>query len=92
MTQKGYLGLGSNALQVGDEVHVIHGSNLPFVLRKSDQPCLYRQTRHESQMITFPVFFLIGDCYVHKIMDGEACQTGGYGAVPFVFIIIELTT
>jgi hypothetical protein len=79
VTRRSYLGLAPNALQVGDEVYLINRSKVPFVLRKSDH--LNRQPRHESQMISFPIFRLIRDCYVHKIMDGEAdgeaCQNGG---------------
>jgi hypothetical protein len=77
VTREGYLGLGPNALQVGDEVYVINGSNVPFVLRKSDRSNLDRQPEDKSQTILFPMFRLIGDCYVHNFMDGEACHNGG---------------
>ena len=84
VTREGHLGLGPNALQVGDEVYVINGSNVPFVLRKSDRFNLDRQPEDGSQMIPFPMFHLIGDCYVRNFMDGEACQDGGESAIPFV--------
>lgn len=42
----------------GDKVFVLRGSEVPFILR----PCgLGREG-----------FFVVGDCYVHGIMDGEA--------------------
>jgi hypothetical protein len=84
VTREGYLGMGPNALQAGDEVYVINGSNFPFVLKKSDCSNLDRQPEDEIQMIPFPIFRLIGDCYVHTIMDGEVCQNGGDSAIPFV--------
>jgi hypothetical protein len=84
VTREGHLGLGPNALQVGDEVYVINGSNVPFVLRKSDRFNLGRQPEDGSQMIPFLMFRLIGDCYVRGFMDGEACQDGGESAIPFV--------
>jgi hypothetical protein len=87
VTREGYLGLGPNALQAGDEVYVIKGSNVPFVLRKSDRSNLDRQPEDEIQMIPFPIFRLIGDCYVHNIMDGEVCQNGGNSAIPFVLCL-----
>jgi hypothetical protein len=55
MTKSGYLGLGNP--QVGDEIWVLLGGNVPFVLRPdTETECRY----------------LVGDCFVHGIMDGEA--------------------
>jgi hypothetical protein len=51
----GYLGLGSSAIIPGDAVFIILGADVPFVLRKTDE------TR----------FQIIGEAYVHGIMDGE---------------------
>jgi hypothetical protein len=69
VTREGNLGLGLNALQVGDEVYVVNSSKVPFVLRKSDRSNLDRQPEDESQIISSPMLRLIGDCYVHNIMD-----------------------
>lgn len=55
ITDKGYMGMGNP--QVGDKVFVLIGSDVPFVLRSSD---------HGEDC-----FFVVGDCYVHGIMDGE---------------------
>ena len=56
ITADGYMGLGSPEL--GDEVWVLFGGDTPFILRPSvtDPGC------HQ----------LIGSCYVHGLMDGEA--------------------
>lgn len=54
VTQTGYIGIGHQETVIGDEVHLVQGSDTPFVLRKSDD-------RYE----------LIGETYVHGIMDGE---------------------
>lgn len=59
ITKKGYIGLGSP--QVGDEIWVLFGGNVPFVLRK----CSNSANR-----------LLVGDCYVQGIMDGEAMLNG----------------
>jgi hypothetical protein len=56
ITVDGYMGLGSP--DVGDEIWVLFGGDTPFILRPSvsDPGC------HQ----------LIGSCYVHGLMDGEA--------------------
>ncbi|KAH8598609.1 heterokaryon incompatibility protein-domain-containing protein [Bisporella sp. PMI_857] len=55
VTSNGYLGLGSEYVEPGDVVVIILGAKMPFVLRKA-----------EGQ-----TFMLIGESYVHGIMDGE---------------------
>jgi hypothetical protein len=56
ITADGYMGLGSPEL--GDEIWVLFGGDNPFIQRPSvtDPGC------HQ----------LIGSCYVHGLMDGEA--------------------
>lgn len=55
ITQKGYFGLGPSQAIGGDVVCVLRGGNVPFVLRR----------RHEKS------YSLIGEAYVHGIMDGS---------------------
>jgi hypothetical protein len=59
ITKKGYFGMGPAQLAEGDQVYILAGGKVPLVLR----PVL------ESQPNTFE---LVGDCYVHGVMDGEA--------------------
>ena len=54
VTATGYIGIGHRETVVGDEVHLVQGSDTPFVLRKTDGH-----------------YELIGETYVHGIMDGE---------------------
>ena len=54
VTETGYIGIGHPETVVGDEVHLVQGSDTPFVLRKTDD-----------------CYELIGETYVHGIMDGE---------------------
>ena len=58
-TSKGYLGLGPETLQDGDLIFIIAGSPVPFVLRKTAVQGRYR---------------LVGETYVHGIMQGQAVQ------------------
>ncbi|UQC81799.1 uncharacterized protein CLUP02_07285 [Colletotrichum lupini] len=59
-TAKGYLGLVSETSKVGDEIHILDGCHVPYLLRKVEG------RRHR----------LVGECYVHGIMRGEAVQDG----------------
>ncbi|KAH8659320.1 heterokaryon incompatibility protein-domain-containing protein [Tricladium varicosporioides] len=56
-TKNNMLGLTAESMKVGDEVWVIAGSIVPMTLRKSQKGGNYE---------------LVGEAYVHGIMDGEA--------------------
>jgi hypothetical protein len=58
VTESGYAGLLPASVAVGDEICLLHGGAVPFVLRKRN--CSY---------------LLIGECYIHGIMYGEALAT-----------------
>jgi len=73
VTRRGYMGIGPKDMWLDDEVHVLSGTSVPFVMRKvtggadastvdlvaEDGLALYR---------------MIGECYVHGIMQGEATR------------------
>ncbi|RSL73967.1 hypothetical protein CEP53_000556 [Fusarium sp. AF-6] len=62
-TQQNYLGNGPGAARPGDQVWVLAGGRVPFVLRPQEEK---------------GKFELVGDAYVHGIMHGEAVgQTDG---------------
>ncbi|KAN0092380.1 HET domain containing protein [Hyaloscypha variabilis] len=56
ITEKGYLGLFPRHTEVGDGLYVLSGCHVPFLLREVDGLGRFR---------------LVGECYVHGIMDGE---------------------
>lgn len=84
-----FIGMGSGPLQEGDEIWVLQGSELPFILRprytNNDadgvtrvrgkpfharvNPWWWRRARPEPERVG--VYELVGDAYVHGIMDGE---------------------
>ncbi|KAI1866277.1 uncharacterized protein JN550_007665 [Neoarthrinium moseri] len=72
VTQNGYLGLGPDPILPGDDVYVISGSKVPFVLHRVDNS---EADSRENDSSSYPVFKLIGDSYVHGIMDGEALES-----------------
>jgi hypothetical protein len=55
LTDKNYLGLTAERVERGDQVVILMGGQLPFILHKVDDH-----------------YMLIGEAYVHGIMDGEA--------------------
>jgi hypothetical protein len=58
LTGGGYLALLPKSVMAGDLVCIFLGCNVPLVLRRA-------QPRH---------FILIGDCYVHDVMNGEVIE------------------
>ncbi|OAL44096.1 hypothetical protein IQ07DRAFT_252994 [Pyrenochaeta sp. DS3sAY3a] len=59
VTKTGMLGAGPAAVREGDIVVVIFGGSFPFLLRPTADEQHYR---------------LVGECYVHDIMDGQAVK------------------
>ncbi|KAI1345867.1 heterokaryon incompatibility protein-domain-containing protein [Xylaria sp. FL0043] len=65
-TQGGRMGLCYNSVHPGDEVWVVKGSNLPFILR---DVCKGDEIPYE--------YHFVGDCTLDGIMDGEIPQSKG---------------
>jgi hypothetical protein len=59
-TPKGYVGLASERSEVRDLIYIIHDLQVPFVIR----PDSTNKSRSR----------LVGGCYIHGIIDGEAMQ------------------
>ena len=58
-TNRGYIGLGPPEMRKGDQVYIVSGGEVPYLLRPISGP------RPRT-------FELVGDCYLHGIMYGEA--------------------
>ncbi|KAK4150013.1 hypothetical protein C8A00DRAFT_46489 [Chaetomidium leptoderma] len=58
-TAGGWIGLCSDTCQVGDEVWLLEGGAVPYVLRRCG-------TQDEKERFVF-----CGECYVHGVMDGQ---------------------
>lgn len=67
VTRKGYFVLGPGVLQEGDVVVVLRGGKVPFLLRRV------------SAIGNDPEggWVLVGECYVHGLMDGEKWDVEG---------------
>lgn len=65
LTEKGYMGLGPKSMRKGDVVFILRGGQVPFLLRPAGRENVHRVGEVDTHV-------LVGDCYVHGIMDGEA--------------------
>lgn len=89
VTEQGrYLGLGPMSMQEGDEIWLLHGSRVPFLLRRvseEEEKDVIEVNAHEgSARRTRTYFKLIGDLYVHGIMHGEAAEKGKWEEIVLV--------
>lgn len=63
-TEKGYMGIVPAATQESDEICVLYGGLVLYVLRK----------------LPSGQYYFVGESYVHGLMDGEVFRDGGLGA------------
>lgn len=69
LTTGGYMGIGPTAMKVGDVVCVARGASVPLILRER------RTFVGDGVIQAFNAHYerrLVGEAYVHGIMDGEA--------------------
>jgi hypothetical protein len=69
-TERGYIGLAGNGVRVGDSVVLCRGSNVPLVFRRVGAEAeaeVDTSTGREGS----EKWRLVGDAYVHGIMEGE---------------------
>ena len=65
ITESGYVGIGPPQTLPGDQVWVFYGGKAPFVMRRMEK---------EDGSDKICSLTLVGDAYVHGIMDGEAVK------------------
>ena len=63
VTERGYIGLCNKSVKAGDQVHVLSGGHVPFILR----PIEAEHTETGNCCYSF-----MGDTYIHGLMNGEA--------------------
>jgi len=68
VTEDGMLGLAPEYARVGDEVHVLLGSPAPFILRRVQEAA-------GAGAGSTPRYSVIGNGFVHDIMNGEAFKS-----------------
>ncbi|KAJ4301911.1 hypothetical protein N0V90_004007 [Kalmusia sp. IMI 367209] len=65
ITREGYIGIGPPDMAKGDEAWVLFGGNVPFILRPLGHAESWKCKNSND-------YTLVGNAYVHGIMDGEA--------------------
>ncbi|RYO67586.1 hypothetical protein AA0113_g4446 [Alternaria arborescens] len=69
-TSRGFIGLGPAAAQIDDEICLLLGGQVCYVLRT-------RKDGHHE---------FIGECYVHGMMDGQACEDESFSIRDIVLV------
>lgn len=59
-TRNLYLGIGPPGIREGDEACILYGAATPFIIRKREGGG----------------YFLVGECYIHGLMNGEGMRLG----------------
>jgi hypothetical protein len=67
ITKAGYIGIGPPSTQPGDQVWIFYGGQVPFMMRTADDT--HSDDKHRD-------LHLVGDAYVHGVMDGEIARDG----------------
>jgi hypothetical protein len=62
-TEKGYLGLGPELIRQGDSIYLLFGATTPFIIRQAEVGDNWQ---------------IVGECYIHGLMNGEG-MTQGHG-------------
>ena len=91
-TVNGYIGLGPPQTQIGDVVFILFGSRVPLVLRRHEDqsPITFSPDgfgqKHILREITLTKtsYSVIGDCFIHGVMDGEFNKINEKGEVIFL--------
>ena len=89
VTDGHHIGIGPSDAEIGDEVHILAGGNVPFVLRKvkkRGEQEVEELTAGETHETTLPedleedmqVYRMLGETYVHGVMKGEALKLEGF--------------
>lgn len=74
-TEKGFFGLVPGKVEIGDEVAIFNGGNVPFILRRFE-------SGNEQEL----VYRLVGDGYFHGLMHGEAQSLDTYDERDLVIV------
>lgn len=67
-TEKGYIGFAPEKCEKGDLIVILPGGDVPYTLRPEPIADDLREQGHGSSSC----YTILGDSYVHGIMDGEA--------------------
>lgn len=82
ITSRGMIGLVPRTTQPGDEVALLSGGQVPYILKRADEHgATDEHNSHDDKHLRF---HLIGEAYMHGIMDGEALSAVDIGKLTLV--------
>lgn len=67
ITSSGFMGMVPLDTEVGDEIYILEGGRMPFVLRRSEEIFSVQGSSEAGK----PCYTLVGECYLDGFMDGE---------------------
>ncbi len=76
ITKRGYFGLGHGIVAVGDQVCVLAGGKMPFILREHSTQM---SERRGNALPAITRYSFVRDAYVHGLMHGEAMESVATG-------------
>lgn len=86
----GFIGIGPAALRPGDTIHIVQGSRVPLIMRRRphstecreesvrnlfEYPVALQTTTEICNTLHDDIYALVGDAYVHGVMDGGFVRT-----------------
>lgn len=100
VTKGGKIGLAPAGTEIGDEVHVVLGAAVPFILRRKEEVVgTKEETKKDAEVDTKEgttvgsvtddtrtPYTIVGNCFQLDIMNGEALERKGLEAVKTVTI------
>ncbi|RYP59092.1 hypothetical protein DL769_008691 [Monosporascus sp. CRB-8-3] len=84
LTKSGHMGMVPMGARAGDSVAFPYGAATPLVLREVEGDPGFHGHDHPPTLLTKAtsgLYELIGECYVHGVMDGEALRGLGYSEI-----------
>ncbi|KAK8090460.1 hypothetical protein PG997_005421 [Apiospora hydei] len=85
VTEKGYIGWGPKSAEVGDSISMLPGADVPFLVRKLTGDVMPKSDE-DGDVVNCT---LVGEAYVHGLMNGEALAAVERGEVREQTIVIH---
>jgi hypothetical protein len=79
VTTMGYMALVPEEAEAGDHIAVFFGADTPFVIRRSAKTA---KTDEDGDLTSI----LLGECYIHGMMNGEIFDRGAQLLYEFVLV------
>jgi heterokaryon incompatibility protein (HET) len=86
ITERGRLGVGPGESQVGNQIAILSGGSMPFVLRETEDATLLIDSQDSANIGAAKRYNLLGPSYVHGLMNGEGLTKLGHNQYQWTLI------